>query len=387
MFQKAAIDSPADLAWASNNLPCKWRAEFSFQLGLGETDFPTPQAIHGDLASYISNSGSYGPYQDKSGVPKLREKVSEFINSRYGAEIDPGWITMLPGIRPTLAALADTIGAEYKHLVVVGTPAYKSTVDAIAKLSREVSFIDLVYEQGRWSLNRHQLEIASRQYASIFFIVNPHNPTGHQFTIDELKAISETAEKTGSIIISDEIYEFYARGGGHTPVYNVDTYARHNSICLSGTGKALNLSGWKPSYAIACPRIVRQYMRGAIPTPSTLSQIALAVSLNHVTDIRQQLSALDRLVVMLDLHSKNKNNNLQIFTPQCGYLALCENLSSFSGPQTVDFLKNFGVDVWGHSKFYKMKYSQFRLNFGTSEDNMLAALNTIEAALSVDSQK
>lgn len=387
MIQKATFDSPADLAWASDNLPRKWRTEFGFHLGLGETDFPTPQAIYGELASYISDSGSYGPYQDKSGVPELREKVSEFINSRYDTEINSDWITMLPGIRPTLAALADTVGNEYKHLVVVGTPAYKSTVDAIAKLSREVSFVDLAYEQGHWSLDRHQLEIASRHHASIFFIVNPHNPTGHQFTIDELKAISEAAEKTGSIIISDEIYEFYARDGEHTPIYNVDTYARHNSICLSGTGKALNLSGWKPSYAIACPRIALQYIHGTIPTPSTLSQISLAVSLKHVSNIHQQLGALDKLVDMLDAHSNKINSKLRVFTPRCGYLALCENLSIFSGPQTIGHLKDFGVDVWGHSKFYKMGHSQFRINFGTTEDNILAALAAIESALSVVPRK
>lgn len=87
---------------------------------------------------------------------------------------------------------------------------------------------------------------------------NPHNPTGKNFTYEELKELSDILDEYPNVyVMSDEVYEFLTFDGKkHTLFASIGTNYNKTISIFSG-GKLFSATGWKLGWAIAPPDILR----------------------------------------------------------------------------------------------------------------------------------
>src|ERR1700735_578084 len=69
-------------------------------LGIGQPDFRTPDHI-AEAAIKAIKDGHHG-YTAAVGIPVLREAVSADLNKRYGVEVSPDSVMIMPGGKPTM---------------------------------------------------------------------------------------------------------------------------------------------------------------------------------------------------------------------------------------------------------------------------------------------
>jgi aspartate/methionine/tyrosine aminotransferase len=91
--------------------------------------------------------------------------------------------------------------------VVVPFPAFQTLYEVPRHLGYEVRLLPLRLKSGfRPDLDELASMVDSK--TKVIVINNPHNPTGIEFSNDELEAINKIAQKHGAEILADEHYRF-----------------------------------------------------------------------------------------------------------------------------------------------------------------------------------
>ena len=69
-------------------------------LGIGQPDFRTPDHIV-EAAVKALRDGHHG-YTPTNGIPPLREAVAADLHRRFGVEVNPGEVMVMPGGKPVM---------------------------------------------------------------------------------------------------------------------------------------------------------------------------------------------------------------------------------------------------------------------------------------------
>jgi cystathionine beta-lyase len=98
-----------------------------------------------------------------------------------------------------------------------------------------------------WSFDHDALDAQlTATPAKVLLLCHPHNPTGHVFAEDELRALADIAERHDLLIISDEIHaDLTYAPGVHRPMA---LFAPDRTVTIHAASKAFNLAALR--YAI-----------------------------------------------------------------------------------------------------------------------------------------
>ena len=78
-------------------------------LGIGQPDFRTPDHI-AEAAIKAIKDGHHG-YTAATGIPVLREAVAADLHKRFGAQVSPDEVMIMPGGKPTMFLSSLMFGA------------------------------------------------------------------------------------------------------------------------------------------------------------------------------------------------------------------------------------------------------------------------------------
>ncbi len=181
----------------------------------------------------------------------LTTACAAFHAERYGWRVSPARIfpvaDVLTGIRAALDALVEA-GAP----VVVPTPAYPPFFEVIELTGRPPVAAPMVLEGGRDALDLDAIDRALAAGARAVLLCNPHNPTGRVFTLAELTALAEVADRHGARVVADEVHApLVYPGAQHVPYATVSDAAAEHGITITSASKAFNLAGLKCAQVIA----------------------------------------------------------------------------------------------------------------------------------------
>ncbi|MGC8948408.1 MAG: histidinol-phosphate transaminase [Thermoprotei archaeon] len=164
-----------------------------------------------------------------------------------------------------------------------------------------------------FSLNLNKLLEKSRN-ASLTFICSPNNPTGNQFSIDDIKSIVEEAK---GLVVIDEAYVDFA----DFSVYNlVKKY--ENLIVLRTFSKAYGLAGLRLGYMIAQPEIIKPLFKTAqYPYPITNFSAKIATKLiqnidvvkTAISKLKNEREKLYNELLKLNIKVYRSNTNFLLF--------------------------------------------------------------------------
>jgi aminotransferase len=331
-------------------------------LSLGEAYFDLPQCDFRSL-----------PYPDvyhyshSRGIPSLRTKIASYYSRQYGVGVDAATNLLITAGSKigVYYALQSVINPGDEVLIIEPFwVSYSEQVRLVGGVPRGIPLGESVFEFEKYVTKKTRCLIVN----------NPQNPSGKNFTVEEIEFLHNLIRKTGIWAISDEAYsdfildEKFTSFGLHDPCFD-------HTIIVNSISKNFGISGWRIGYLISNPQIVftalklNQHMMTCAPTP-------LLLFLDQYFDeiIRETKPQIEALIV--------KRRRIQGFMDELGLKAIAGSATFYffvdiseSGLDSVTFCdrllkEHFVVAVPGVG-YGASCDNHIRISFGTEPDDRI----------------
>ncbi len=213
--------------------------------GAGEPDFDTPEHIK--EAAIAALQQGFTKYTPSSGLPELRQAISEKFATDNGLEYRPSQVIVSNGAKHSCynAILAT---CEPGDEVIIPSPYWVSYPDMVRLAGAEPVIVQ-TNERNGWKMTAEEFENAMTPRTKMVIINSPGNPSGSVYSREELEAIVEVASEEDIYILSDEIYEKLVYDGvKHVSIASLSKQAYDLTITVNGFSKSYAMTGWRLGY-------------------------------------------------------------------------------------------------------------------------------------------
>jgi methionine aminotransferase len=326
--------------------------------------------------------GGLNQYPPMAGVPALRERISEKMESIYGRRYDPATeITVTAGA--TQAILTAILALVHPgDEVIVLDPSYDSYDPNIVLAGATPVHVPLV--PGSFAPDFDRIAAALSPKTRAIVINSPHNPSGTCWSAGDMQRLAELLRPTGAFVISDEVYEHMVFEGEHQSVARFPELAAR-SVVVSSFGKTYHVTGWKVGYAAAPAalsaefRKVHQFNVFTVNTPMQHGIAAFMADPSHHLGLPAFYRAKrDRFRAGLE---KTRLRPL----PCQGTYFQCVDYSAVSDKPEAEFCRwlttEIGVAAIPLSAFYADAFEQriARFCFGKKDETLALAIERLAA--------
>ncbi len=351
-------------------------------LEIGEPDFDTPRNIIDKAIEALNNGMTH--YSPAQGILELRTAIADYINSRYGAKVDPSEVVVYPGaktaILATLLALVDE-GDEVIH-PNPGYPAYESVINFLG--AKPVP-LKLTEERG-FSFKPSDLEELITDKTKAIVINTPQNPTGGIIPRRDMEALVNLAQKYGFYIISDEIYD--------RMVYDEDKFVsimefpqiRDQVVLINGFSKTYAMTGWRLGYSVTNRQLAEHLTKLAINIHSCVATFVQYAGVEALRGPQDSVNAMvaefkrrrDYLVERI-----NSIPYISCHKPEGAFYVFVnvKKLPISSDEFAKLLLEKYGVAVLSGTCFGSYGKGYIRISYATSMENLVKAMDRIEKAV------
>jgi aspartate aminotransferase len=363
-------------------------------LAAGEPDFDTPQHIK-DAAIAAIHAG-YTKYTPVSGIPALKKAIVHKFKTENGFDYAVNEVIVGVGGKQTIFNLCLAVLNKGDE-VIIPAPYWVSYADIAMVAEATPIILDCGIEQG-FKLLPEQLEAAITSKTKIVMLNSPSNPTGAVYNLAELKALGEVLLKHPHVLVAtDDMYEHVnLTGDQFYNILNATPALKDRCIVLNGVSKAYSMTGWRIGYAAGPAHIIKAMeilQSQSTSNATSISQYAAEAALSGSQDcIKPMVSAfkerhqyvVDRFNKMPGLKCIMAGGAFYAFPDARNAITSLYQAGKINAETDMAFaeylLEQFDVAVVPGSAFGAEGY--FRISFATSMDNLKAALDRIQHALS-----
>lgn len=239
-------------------------------LNIGEPDFTAPPLVQ-EAALRAIHSG-LTQYTQATGLPLLRERISQWYAQRFGVQVAPRRIVVTAGASAALhlacMALVD-VGDE----ILLPDPSYPCNRHFVcAAQGRAVSIPTTAQE--RFQLSADKVQEAWSQRTRGVLLASPSNPTGTSIHPSELARIHQVVQSRGGVTMVDEIYLplSFDEEFGQTALA-LDEHI----ISINSFSKYFNMTGWRLGWMVvpeSLVAVVERLAQNLFICPSSVAQHA-----------------------------------------------------------------------------------------------------------------
>jgi aspartate/methionine/tyrosine aminotransferase len=194
-------------------------------------------------------------YTQTNGTRELRDAIASLYDGATSEHIqvtnggsEANWIVLWRLVTP---------GDE----LVVMTPNYMQAAGIVRALGATVRPWPLIPvdgatgERARWRIDLDSLKALVSPRTRAIVICNPNNPTGTRIPADDVQAVCDVARRSGSWVLSDEIY----RGAELDSVESPSAWGHYERVIVTGgLSKAYGLPGLRIGWVVATPPLVEE---------------------------------------------------------------------------------------------------------------------------------
>ena len=239
-------------------------------LNIGEPDFTAPPLVQEAATRAIRDGRSQ--YTPATGLPELRERISQWYADRFGLRIEASRIVVTAGASAALQlaclALID-VGDE----VLMPDPSYPCNRHFVTAANGHSVLIPTSADE-RFQLSHDKVSAHWTERTRGVLLASPSNPTGTSIAPDELGRIHAEVANRGGVTLIDEIY----LGLSHEPQYGQSALGLDDQIVsVNSFSKYFNMTGWRLGWLVVPPTLVpviERLAQNLFICPSTIAQHA-----------------------------------------------------------------------------------------------------------------
>lgn len=345
---------------------------------VADMDFPVAPAIRAAIEAALDR-GDLG-YPDWPLNP-LAEPFAARMSARYGWAPDPAHVRSVTDLIQAVQIVVH-LGTEPGDGVIAHTPNYPPFLATIGSMGRRLISAPLRIDGATWTWDHAALE-STAAGARVLLLVNPQNPTGRSFTVEELRRLAELAVRHDLIVVSDEIHaELTHEPHRHIPFASLGPEVAARTVTITSATKAFNIAGVRTALAHVGPAELRRRWDAQPPDLfGGLSVIGVEATIAAWRDggawsdaLRARLRAnrerIDEWVTGVD--------GISWLTPDAGYLGWLD-CPGVPGDPAAAF-RAAGVELSPGPDFGPGNETRARLNFATSAsvlDTVLDRLSSV----------
>ena len=232
---------------ADDSMTFPYKDEEFIRMWVADMEFATPDVVIDGMRERLEKRiFGYTRVFEKS----YYDALAAWCKARYDWSFDRKELVMSNGIIPALFEMVEYI-CKPDEKVLFLTPSYAYFKYAAEAGNREYVCSDLVYEDGRYSIDFDDFaKKAADEKTSLLILCNPHNPSGRVWTEEELKGLAKIIEENSLWVISDEIHcDLLRCNQKHIPLGKVMPDYQRLVTCMAPS-KTFNLAGMMISNVI-----------------------------------------------------------------------------------------------------------------------------------------
>lgn len=254
-------------------------------LSAGEPDFDTPEHIKNAAINALNNGQT--KYTAVDGTPELKQAIVDKFQRENNLEYKNNQILVSCGAKHSLYNLFQATlnpGDE----IILPAPYWASYPD-MAILAGAVPIIITTTITENFKINVENLSQAISEKTRMIILNSPSNPSGANYSNEELLEIGEILLKHPNIIVvTDDIYEHIFWGSERfANIINSCPELYNRTIVVNGVSKAYSMTGWRIGYAAGPEEIIREMKKiqsQSTSNPNSIAQAAAVSALNGKQD-------------------------------------------------------------------------------------------------------
>ncbi|WP_439424916.1 aminotransferase class I/II-fold pyridoxal phosphate-dependent enzyme [Oenococcus alcoholitolerans] len=252
------------------------------RLTLGEPDFNQPEFVKQAMIDSIKRNESH--YSTARGSESFRKSATDFLKRNYGLDYDPETeiLTTVGSTEAIFSALSTILKAGDQLLVP--SPAYPLYGQLAHINDAEVVYIPTNDSDFVLTPEKLQKAIDDHPKAVGLVLTYPNNPTGVEYSEQQLKNLADIIKKTDLFVFSDEIYSTLNYVGKHTSIAG---YLPEQTVVLNGVSKSHAMTGARVGFVAAPKELISQIVKihqFAITAASDTSMAGAAAALSPAGD-------------------------------------------------------------------------------------------------------
>ena len=216
-------------------------------LGVGDPDRPTPNAIIKSLQHHVENP-AFHQYALDQGAPEFRQSIAAFLKKRYGVDVDPNTeVLPLIGSKEGIAHFPLAV-LNPGDISLVPDPCYPVYRSSSWFAGADVYSMPLEPALGfRPDLDAIPHDVYKR--ARLLFLNYPNNPTGGVADLAFFAQVVALANDHNLVIAQDAAYNEMSFEAPAPSILQVPG-AKDVSVEFHSLSKTFNMTGWRVGFAV-----------------------------------------------------------------------------------------------------------------------------------------
>jgi len=341
-------------------------------LWVADMDFRSPPTIIKALHRRIE----HGVFGYTAPPATLIEAVLEMLRNEYDWQVLPEWLVWLPGLVSGINVACRAVGVD-GDAIATFIPVYPPFLSAPALARRQLITVPLKSTDTGWGLDLDLLESAITDRTRLLMLCSPHNPVGRVWSMQELTAVAQLAERHNLVVCSDEIHSGLVldQGKRHIPLASLSPDIARRTITLQAASKTYNIPGLGCSFAVIPDKELRSAFRatmnGIVPHINILGYTATEAAYRYGESWRQALLAYLRQNRDLVFEAVREVDGLLTWPVEATYLAWID-ARGLGVDEPVGLFEKLGVGLSDGAPFGSPGF--LRLNFGGPQTVLKQAL-------------
>ena len=247
-------------------------------LEVGEPDFATAEPIINAGIAALQAEETH--YTLASGRIQLRQKISDWYQQRYHAEVEPERIQVTVGASGALQMVFWSLINPGDQVLLVD-PGYPCNQNFVRLAGGTPVLLPTTADNG-WKCTAEQISAAITDKTRALLIASPNNPTGTVMSREELTDIAALCEAHKIALIVDEIY-----GGLIYDQADFSACELGNEVfVINSFSKYFGMTGWRLGWVV-CPehfvRPLEKLAQNLVISPPTIAQFAAEAAFEPAT--------------------------------------------------------------------------------------------------------
>src|SRR5258707_738999 len=322
-------------------------------LGIGQPDFRTPEFIV-EAAVKALRDGHHG-YTAAAGIPPLREAVAADLHKRFGVDVSPDEVMILPGGKPTMFMAILMFGESGVDILYPdpGFPIYRSMIEYTGARPIPVP----IRQENNFAFSAEETLSLITPQTRLLILNSPANPTGGVTPKNEIDKLIAGLERYPDVaIMSDEIHDHMVYDGEKHVCLLSYPSIRDRLILLNGWSKTYAMTGWRLGYAVWPGKLYDYARKLAVNLHSCVNASAQFAGLAALTgpqdEVHKMVAEVD-LRRELEVDGLNQLLCISCSTPKSTFYA-CPNIErtrSKAKTHASSLLDDAGVAIIGGPDF------------------------------------